>query len=325
LKLELFDKTFLEDERKAKQRHPYRFLKDEKGNTLPIVAITAFFRSDKDKDKYYKFLKNDIKIIGITAYRDFPNKIQDPSEDAYQRQDDFDYAKNIKSWLYCMRNYNNYGLSSTTNNLLEMSESDFYTADSSIHTEKKYDFLYICLKDDDKCSINGWQSSCRNFALALKCFPILCDQLHLKGLLVGRVGCGLEEKYKGFIETTDFLPYHDLQQKMKESRFLFVPNISDASPRVVAECLIKNVPVLMNFNILCGFKYINDQTGEFFTDETNVGNAAQNLLNKLPKISPQKWWKDNYSYSKSAVKLRNFLYNSYPDILENVKEVSLFL
>jgi hypothetical protein len=323
--VEGFDKTFLEEQRNKKNRHPYRFLKDETGNTLPIVAITAFFRSDDDKDRYYKFVENNIKIIGVTAYRDFPNKMQDPVEDNYQRLDNFDYTKNIKSWLYCMKNYKNYGLSSTTNNLLEMSESDFYTAESSIHTEKKYDFIYICLKDDDKCSINAWQSNCRNFTLALKCFPILCEQLQLKGLLVGRIGCGLEEKYKGLIETTDLLPFHDLQQKMKESKFLFVPNISDASPRVVAECLIKNVPILMNSNILCGFKYINHHTGEFFTDELNVGTAAQNLLNKLPHISPQKWWAENYSYSTSSVKLRNFLHKSYPDILENVKEVSFYL
>jgi hypothetical protein len=323
--METFEKKFLEDERSKKNRHPFRFLKDEKGNVLPIVALTAFFRNDGDKNRYNNFIKKNIKVIGVTAYRDFPNIIQDSTEDNYQRIDNFNYTQNIKPWLYCMRNYSNYGLSPLKNKLLEMSESDFYTAETTIHSQKKYDFIYVCLKDDDKCSLNGWQSSCRNFSLALKCFPILCNQLKLKGLLVGRVGCGLEEQYKGLIETTDFLQYHDLQNKMKESRFLFVPNISDASPRVVAECLIKNVPILMNANILCGFKYINNETGEFFSSESDVGDATRRLLTKLPNISPQKWWAENYSYSKSAIKLRDFLYESYPDVLKNVKEVSFFL
>ena len=317
--------NFLETERQKKHRHPFRFFKDEKGNSLPIVAITAFFRSNEDKEKYYNFKKNNIQVIGVTAYRTFPNIMTNPEEDYYQKTDDFQYTNEIKVWLYCMKNCLNYNLNSKQHKLLDMSESDFYTAESSIYKDKKYDFLYVCLKDDDKCSLEGWQSSCRNFQLALKCFPILCNQFKLKGLLVGRIGCGLEQQYPDLIETTDFLNYHDLQQKMKESKFLFVPNISDASPRVVSECLIKNVPILMNSNIVCGFKYINYETGEFFSDENNLSNAIQTLLDKLPVISPQKWWSENYSYQKSSKKLRNFLYESYPSILENTKEVSFYL
>ena len=301
-------------------KHPFHIFKDEKGNKLPIVAVTGFFRSNKDKKKYYKLINSGIKVIGVTAYREFPKKIYDITEDKYHLTDDFNYTKNIKVWLYCMNNYKDYGFRDD-NTMLEMSESDFYTSENMIYSNKKYDFIYICLKDDDKCSLNAWQSNVRNFQLALKCFPIMCEKFKLKGIIVGRVNCGLEDRYKNFIETTDFLPYEELQQKIRESRFLFVPNISDASPRVVAESLIKNVPILMNVNIICGSKYINDETGIFFNDENDISEALNNLLFKIPNISPQEWWNKNYSKKILSIKLRNFLYKMYPDILKNVEGV----
>ena len=84
--------------------HPFRYLKDENNTILPIVCITAFFRGDKDKEQYYKFLKADIPVIGVTAYKSFPVKITDPSEDKYHLTDKFNYQDNINIWLTCMRN-----------------------------------------------------------------------------------------------------------------------------------------------------------------------------------------------------------------------------
>jgi hypothetical protein len=117
------------------------------------------------------------------------------------------------------------------------------------------------------------------------------------------------------------MPYHEFQIKMKESRFLFIPNIYDASPRTVAEAISKDIPVLMNINIVCGAKYINYQTGEFFTDEHDIRLSITKLLEKKDKISPIKWWKKNYSKKKSGRKFRQFLYKQYPELLEDVKEV----
>ena len=44
----------------TKYGHPYRYFKDENNNILPIVSLTAFFRSDNDKKQYYKFIKENI-------------------------------------------------------------------------------------------------------------------------------------------------------------------------------------------------------------------------------------------------------------------------
>ena len=307
--------------------HPFRYLKDENNTILPIVCITAFFRGDKDKEQYYKFLKADISVIGVTAYKSFPVKITDPSEDKYHLTDKFNYQDNINIWLTCMKNMKLYNFNES-HKILDISESDFYDIeDNNIKKEKIYDFIYICNKDHgDSCPLDGWNAINRNYNLALKCFPIMVKEYKLKGLCVGRVGCDLSE-YGDNITITGFLPWQELQDKMRQSKFLFLPNIYDASPRVVAECLIKDLPVLMNNNIICGFKYITPETGKYFIDEHNIRNALDILLPKINNnsISPKKWWAENYGVERSSIKLRDFLYQYHPKILENVKKVSMFI
>jgi hypothetical protein len=309
---------------KTNRKFPFRYFQDQNLNILPIVAITAFYRESIDKELYYKYINNDIKVIGVTAYKTFPKNILDVSEDKYHLNDNFNYLKEIKNWLCCFKNPKEYGFTKD-HNIIDISESDFYDIDIEPKVEKKYDFIYICNKDDDKCSLDGWNAINRNYKLALLCFPIMINEYKLKGLIVGRVGCNLEKIYGKMIETTDFLPWNLLQEKMKESKFLFLPNIYDASPRVIAECIIKDLPILMNINIVCGFKYIDYETGEFFNDETDIRESLTLLLNKLDKISPKKWWIENYGIEKSAVKLRNFLYLYYPNILENVTKVTFII
>jgi hypothetical protein len=170
--------------------------------------------------------------------------------------------------------------------------------------------------------MDGWNAINRNFKLALACLPIMINEYKLKILIVGRINCKLEEQFGDSVEVIDFLPYHEFQDKLRQSKYLFVPNIYDASPRVVCEALIKDIPVLMNKNILCGSKYINYETGEFFIDENDIRYALDRLLNK--NISPRKWWSENYNRSDAGKKLRNFLYQFYKEELENVKEVQFY-
>jgi len=314
--------TLLEHKEK-KIIFPYRLLCDENNKLLPIVVLTAFFRSDFDKQRFTEYTKNGIKIVGITSYKTFPKKISDDSGDNISMNDNFKYTSKIKNWLCCFKKSKEYGFTSY-NNLIEISESDFYDKDEEPVVEKKYDFIYSCLKDDDKCSLDGWNAINRNFNLFLQCLPIMIYEFKLKILIMGRLNCGLEEKYGDSVTIMDMLPYHEFQQKLRESKFLFIPNIYDASPRVVSEALIKDIPVLMNRGIICGSKYINYETGELFTDHNDIRYHLKKLLEKYDKISPKKWWEKNYGRSKSGILFRNFLYKQYPKILKNVKEIHFF-
>ena len=309
---------------KQNRKFPFRYFRDENDNVLPIVSISGFFRGIEQVKLYDDYINNGIKVIGITAYKTFPLKITDVSEDKFHHLNNFDYLNQINNWLCCFKNKYSYGLTDK-HNIIDISESDFYNVDDTPTPQKKYDFIYICNKDDDKCNMNGWNAINRNFKLALDCFPIMINKFKLKGLIVGRVNCKLEQIYGDMVEITDFLPWHELQNKMRESKFLFLPNIYDASPRVIAECLTKGLPILMNENITCGFKYIDYDTGEFFNDEKDIEQALIKLLAKMNKISPKKWWSENYGVERTGVKLRNYLYNIYPEIIKNIKQVKFII
>ena len=324
----IIDDTILQSGLELLKKHkeegghfPYRYLQDENNNLLPIVLVAAFYRDDKERNMFTEYINKGIKVVGITAYKSFPRPITDKSGDSYYYNDSFDYFGNIKNWFCCFRNPSHYGFNDT-HNLIDYSESDFYDYDQNPPVEKKYDFIYVCNNDtEDSCPMDGWNAINRNFKLALECFPIMIEEFKLKILVLGRLNCGLEEKYGDMIEISGFLPYHEFQDKMKQSRFLFVPNIYDASPRVVTEAIIKDIPVLMNSAIVCGSKYINQETGEFFIDENDIKLALKRLLEKKDKISPKKWWQEHYSREKAGKKFRNFLCDAYPEILENVNEV----
>ena len=308
-------KNTLEND-KNKRIFPFRYFQDKNNQILPFVAICGFFRDEEARQKYIEYKRNGIHIFGITAYKTFPKKIMDGTGDGDTKNDTFDYLGNIKNWLCCFYHPNEYGFTNQ-HNILNMSESDFYNAEEEkeyeVNVSKKYDFIYSCLKDDDHCPLDGWNAVNRNFRLARECFKIMVNEYGLKGLVVGRIGCGLEEEFGGKIEVTDMLEFNVFQDKLRESRFLFVPNIYDASPRVIAEALIKNVPILMNRHIVCGSKYINHETGEFFNDEYDIRYSLDSLFAKIEKISPRKWWKKNYSTDKMERKLRDFLNNAFPN------------
>lgn len=319
--LDLYIKGFKEKENRI---FPFRYFQDENDNILPVVAVTGPFRGKDALDKYNEYKEKGVKIFGITAYKSFPKIITDGTENRYEVVDQFDYVSEIKDWCTCFKNNGEFGFTEN-NNSIEISESDFYDADDKEDVPKKYDFIYICNKDGDNCPLNGWNAINRNFNFALAVFPIMMKKKGLKGLIVGRVGCGLEEEYGDRIEVTDFLPWSELQDKMRESRFLFLPNANDASPRVISECLTKNVSVLINKNILGGWKYITPETGETFTNEYDFEDSLNKLLDKLEYLSPREWWKKNYSQKTSRKKLRDFLEKSFPETFAHVKEVKFIL
>ena len=299
--------------RKEESLFPFRLLCNEKRELIPVVALTAFFRTDTDRKRYRDYISNGTKVIGYTSYKTFPKPNADGTGDDDSMQDPFAYTSEIKNWVCCFKDPSAYGFTGN-NTLLEMSESDF--RDVSPHTtEKKYDFVYVCIQDEDNsCPLNGWNAVNRNFNLALKCFPIMIHKFNLKILVIGRLNCGLEEMYGDSVHVVGFLPWHEFQEKLRECRYLFVPNVYDASPRVVTEAISQDIGVLMNRNIVCGSKYITDETGELFTDENDIGHHLQSMLSR--ELHPQEWWSQNYSNKASGIKFRNFLCEVYPDVPE---------
>ena len=303
---------------------PFKNIKDENNKNLNIMAITAPFRSDKDKDLFNEYTsKYNIPMIGIASYLNFPGEITHPYDDPYYKKhfNSHNYIDSCLGWCHCFRDPTSRGLGLDKKPLLSLSESDLVSQGHKTNTNKIYDFIYVCLQDNKKCEA-GWQSENRNWELAKKCFPIMCKEFNLKGLLVGRTNCDVDIQCNNLISIVGDennegkIDYFDFQKKLAQSRFLFVPNIRDASPRVLTEALAVDVPVLVNKNIYGGWKYINEETGEFFNNEQDFPIILRKLLTKIKqkKYNPRKWFTTNYGPKKTGKVLRDFLKKIYPEL-----------
>jgi hypothetical protein len=319
---------------KDAKHFPFRYLYDDKNQIIPVVMVSGFFREKSERERFERYKSQGVKMVGITAYKTFPKPIRDPSENT--TTDDFNYLREIQHWFCCFKRSEEYGLTAANHRLKNISESDFYDAETTVVADKKYDFIYVCLRDSNdettkKCSrsasvagaeccpATGWNAVNRNFELAKACFPIMIEEMGFRGLVVGRVNCGLEALYGDRLTVMDFLPYHEFQQKIRESHFLFVPNVLDASPRVVSEALIKDVPVLINSNIVCGSKYIHEETGVFFTNEKDIRPALTKMklhIRGERQFTPQAWWKKNHSCKKAAKQMCAAMKEWFPEVFK---------
>ena len=295
-------------------KRPFVNLYDNLGNRLNVILLSKPFSGDAQYEECLKLKKNNI-IIGIASYLEFPNMVTNPYENFTENYKKYKYKEITEGWIHCFKNPKNYFPPSMP--LLFASESDFIDCninkpDKSIN--KEYDFIYICLKVDSKKKLcDDWATWNKNWTLAKKCLHIFCNKYKLRGLLIGRKDCELPYGCNDLMETTEMLPNDELKKMYNKSKFIFLPNEKDASPRVLTEALASDVPALLNKNILGGWKYINNETGEFFTDENDLGPAVEKMMKKIneKKYQPRAYFVKNYSIINSGKRLKKFLYNNF--------------
>jgi hypothetical protein len=305
---------------------PFKNVKNGKGENLNIIAISAPFREEKHEKLYETYKSDGLSFIGISSYLNFPEKIYNPYEDRFHEKKKHDYLKMVSSWVYCTRepstNMKNSKLPLLQLTEADMKDTDAYTPDKSI--KKEYDFMYVCLDDNQKCK-PGWQSYNRNWDLAKKCLKVMCSKHNLSGLIVGRTNCKITDLCSKQIKFVPFMEFKEFQKTMQKCRFLFVPNIADASPRVITEALCYNMPVLVNEKILGGWhNIIPDETGEFFTNELNVSNGINKITNTSSKYKPRKWFLENRGIH-SRKKFADFLKQNYGDVLSDTNLTEAFI
>ena len=293
---------------------PFVNVFDQEGNKLNVILISKPFTDDKHHEKCLELKKNNI-IIGISSYLEFPNMVTNPYENFVENYKKYKYKKLAEGWIHCFRKPEKYFPKRMP--LLFQSESDY--TDCNINKpdptiKKEYDFIYICLKvNEKKDTCDDWATWNKNWELAQKCLKIMCNKYKLKGLLVGRKGCNLPNGCNTLMETTNMVSNEELKKMYNKSRFIFLPNEKDASPRVLTEALCCDVPVLLNKNILGGWKYVNKNTGEFFTDEKDIDKSIEKIMFKIrnDKYSPREYFINNYSIINSGKKLKKYLYENF--------------
>ena len=64
---------------------------------------------------------------------------------------------------------------------------------------------------------------------------------------------------------------------------------------------------LVNYNILGGWKYVNEHTGELFHNIDDFEQSLQKLLNNYDNYDPHTYFTNNYGNEHTGVELRDFL------------------
>jgi hypothetical protein len=296
---------------------PFKNLFDDQGRALNVILIAAPFRTEEDEDMYEKYRSQGLSFCGISSYINFPDQIENPHEDRFHEERGHDYPAMVSSWLHCFRepptNLRQSGLPLMLLTESDLKDADAYKPDPAI--AKEYDFMYVCLQDNDKCE-PGWQSYNRNWDLAKQCLEIMCGEFGLRGVLVGRTNCDFTKKCNGIVKVIPFLEFDAFQREMQKCRFLFVPNVADASPRVITEALCYDMPVLVNRNILGGWHYVESGvTGEFFTSVHDVRPALRKLTTTHRNAyAPRRHFMRHHGKHRDGRRLAAFLKQHYPHL-----------
>eukprot|EP00347_Sterkiella_histriomuscorum_P005439 403356617 len=296
----------------------YRIFSRVHRQDVGVVLIGAPLYDD-DYQKYYMIKAAGYMPVGIMSYRSWPKYMD---EEAYTdlrieniNQELYDLVGEFAGWLHCARNPSDY--LGNFQPRINFAESDlswdviqaWYPGEEvDQEFKKEFDLVYVNLGDSD------WHNATKNWPLALESFYELTKELDLKILIIGR---DPPEDLRMNIVVKPFMDFEQVLQHFGRSKAIFIPSVSDASPRVMTQALSLNVPVLVNYNIVGGWKYVNNQTGVYFTSHLDVVDAYKRLmeLGNSGQLQPRKWYEE-YA-TMSAKKLQSFIQYLKVDYVHN--------
>jgi hypothetical protein len=282
-------------ERTPKVSWPFLGLGDQDGCDVGWMALTGPLRGAPER-AMFDALRPNHRMLGFTSYLTFPAEITEGSIE--------DYGDLCEAWCHCFRDPDRF-LPVRLPRVL-ISESDFMDPHQISperlgppvrHSSGAFDLVYVCGPDQ-------WHAECKNLALARECIPRLCDALGVRVLVVGREGAEDFPPRDGIV-LSPRVRRDVLLSTIAHARALFVPNVVDASPRLVAEAMCMDVPLVMHRGILGGWKYINPFTGVFFEGVHDVVEATRRCLER--GLRPRRWFRANYGPYHAGRRLREFL------------------
>lgn len=283
---------------------PFLNIRDENAKKVDIICIRGPLSKKEDIEKLERFNKEKKLIIGCSSYLSFPLKCKNPLCDYNQF---FFKGKRIDEicdgWAHTFKDDS--GI--RNKNKILLSESDFADTIKKVRnfdiSQKKYIYDFVCYCPSDLSCNNGWNHFNKNWSLAKKTIEIACNELGLKGVLIGREKCPINV-HPSQLERHEKLSFDDFIKTLSNSRFTIVSSYEDASPRVITESFMVDTPVLVYKNIIGGWKYINDETGLFY-DSKNIKSKIKKILKN--KYNPRNYYLNNYGLKVSGKKFRDFI------------------
>lgn len=306
------------------REYPFQPVRTEVGQLVNIVLVRSpLGRSHiADVEKY----KDRILFLGICSMEDFPLPPPNPFSLKFRADA---YVGMFPGFLHMFRSPKNIFPSHVK--LLLMSQSDFALPRFDKEFPKKYDFVFSGTDQDVHNDCVGWSSFAKNWTFVKQALEVMCGEYGMTGVLVatkdkpGRKACTIPSSCEGKIIQTSFLSQDKFFEYVKQSRFAFVPQVHDASPRAAAQALALNTPVLMNWNILGGWKYVNEKTGEFFHDLNDFRSSLEKIMRSLATYEPSKYMLERYGDEIQGARLKKFVEEHFGDRVQLPKGVRLLL
>jgi glycosyltransferase involved in cell wall biosynthesis len=272
-------------------RWPFEPLLARDGIATDWVALHGPVITPTQHAAFAELRRTGRRLVGVTSYRDFPRA---------DARDGLDYEAVCEAWCHCFREPARH-LGGTAPRAL-LSASDFTDpawvarAAASVASASAFDVVYVG-------AVEPWQQGPKGWACAARCLPVLCHALGWRALVVGRADAGFPEQ-DGIVFRAG-MPWRELLGAIARAHLLFAPNADDPSPRVLAEALCLNVPVLVQREILGGWKYVSPYSGAFFDDVHDVAQAAAALAHGA--LAPHDWFRANFGPAASARRLAALL------------------
>jgi hypothetical protein len=229
-------------------------------------------------------------LFGICAYENWPGRVHNPGDgDPIRTYDLFskNYYQRFAGFLHNFRAPGDVFPDAIP--LLAMDFSD-YVQVRKRGREKVYDLIYYAgHKIDGKPATVEWSRVIKQHDLALALIrELLATEPDIRICLV-HDSFGIDDPR---VERFDFLGYREFLDKVEASRVLLVPNLLDASPRIITEALCLDTYVMVNAQISGGWKYVNPVTGAFF--EAHDGAEVYRKLRARGPAGTRAWFLRHY-------------------------------
>lgn len=320
------------------QRYAFQPVMTNSGEYVNIIMVRSPFRDDDDESLYH-YYKHEILFLGISSFESFPLTSPNPYSAKY---DSSYYLNMFPGFLHMMHQPAEYFPENVTTIL--MSQSDFNLEEPYLFgqrrqqerqqqqaqgtTEILYDFVYSGGDQDVETDCVGWASYNKNFSFVREALEVMCsDEFNVTGVLVANKNkantkaCTIPPSCEGKIVQTTFLDQRQFFTYLSQARWAFLPQICDASPRVSTQALSMNKPLLMNRNIMGGWKYLlPGVTGEEFHDihdfRAQLRKILDNTRGNNNPYKPLEFVRENYGNAIAGVRLLEFVMSHWGDRID---------
>lgn len=268
---------------------PFSQIRGRSGNLTGFAVLHGPLQDEADLDVFAR-LRDQLRFIGFASYTDFPRP--------YRRDPSAHWLLACEGWCHCFRDPENYLPPGRPAALISYSDFvDLRPKFPRTGTSKVYDAAFVC-------PAGGWTEYTKNWQLARRCIAAL-SRAGRRVVAIGRTDL-TEGSVGAAVVTLPQLSHPELLDVLSDSRCIVVASVMDASPRLIAESLCLDVPVVVNRQILGGWKYVNRHTGRFFDDERSVVRAVDDAIAGCR--APYRWFTANFGPYVSGRRLARFLH-----------------